>query len=77
MTHSKLLTSLILAALVAPSVAMAEDAPSPFTANVGFTTDYIFRGIAQTSHNAAIQSPRTPVICTPSVWAMTPQPTPQ
>ena len=57
MTHSKLLTSLILAALVAPSVAMAEDAApaSPITANIGFTTDYIFRGIAQTSHNAAIQ----------------------
>ncbi|MDO9010337.1 MAG: TorF family putative porin [Gallionella sp.] len=58
MLHSKLLNTLILAALAVPSVAMAEGAPaSPhtFTANVGLTTDYIFRGIAQTSHNPAIQ----------------------
>ena len=70
MSHSKLLTSLILAALAVPCVAMAADAEvtqhkegvhvipesaHTFTANVGFTTDYIFRGIAQTSHNAAIQ----------------------
>ncbi|MDO8206600.1 MAG: TorF family putative porin, partial [Gallionella sp.] len=38
---------------------MAEDAApaapaSPITANVGFTTDYIFRGITQTSHNPAV-----------------------
>ncbi len=58
MLHSKLLNTLILAALAVPSVAMAEDAPaSPhtFTANVGLTTDYIFRGISQTAHNPAIQ----------------------
>jgi len=54
MTHSKLLTSLILVALAAPSVAMAEDA-SPLSVNVGFTTDYIFRGISQTSASPAIQ----------------------
>lgn len=54
MTHSKLLTSLILVALAAPSVAMAEDA-SPVSVNVGFTTDYIFRGISQTSASPAIQ----------------------
>lgn len=54
MTHPKVLTSLILAALALPSIALAEDA-SPITANIGFTTDYLFRGIAQTSHNAAIQ----------------------
>ncbi len=51
---TKLLKSLILAALVVPSVAMAEDA-SPITANVGFTTDYLVRGISQTSGSAAIQ----------------------
>jgi uncharacterized protein (TIGR02001 family) len=57
MSHRNLLNSLILAALAVPCVAMAEEtAPvSPITANIGFTTDYIFRGIAQTSHNAAIQ----------------------
>jgi uncharacterized protein (TIGR02001 family) len=59
MFKSKLLNTLILAALAIPGIAMAEDAPaapaSPFTANVGFTTDYIWRGIAQTSHNPAVQ----------------------
>lgn len=57
MLHSKLLNTLILAALAAPCVAMAEDAPvSPhtFTANIGVTTDYIFRGITQSQHNPAI-----------------------
>ncbi|HEX5362775.1 MAG TPA: TorF family putative porin [Gallionella sp.] len=53
---TKLLNSLILAALVVPSVAMAEEAsPHTVSANVGFTTDYIFRGIAQTSHDPAVQ----------------------
>lgn len=54
MSHSKLLNTLILAALAVPSVALAEEA-SPFTANVGFTTDYLVRGISQTSGNPAIQ----------------------
>jgi uncharacterized protein (TIGR02001 family) len=70
MLQSKLLNTLILAALAVPSAAMAADAETTehkegihvvpasehtVTANVGFTTDYIFRGIAQTSHNPAIQ----------------------
>jgi uncharacterized protein (TIGR02001 family) len=58
MLKSKLLNTLILTALAVPSVALAADAPaSPHTvtANVGFTTDYIWRGIAQTSHNPAVQ----------------------
>jgi uncharacterized protein (TIGR02001 family) len=59
MLHSKLLNTLILAALAIPGIAMAEDAAPAaapaFTANVGITSDYIFRGIAQTSHNPAIQ----------------------
>jgi uncharacterized protein (TIGR02001 family) len=54
MMKSKLLHSLVLASLVVPGVAMAADA-SPFSANVGLTTDYIFRGISQTSHNPAVQ----------------------
>ena len=54
MSHSKLLNTLILAALAVPSVALAEEA-SPFTANVGLTTDYLVRGISQTSGNPAIQ----------------------
>ena len=52
--RNKLLNTVLLAALAAPGVAMAEDA-SPFAANVGFTTDYIFRGISQTSTNPAVQ----------------------
>ncbi len=60
MLHSKLLNTLILTALAVPCIAMADDAPaaapaSPFTANIGLTTDYIYRGIAQTSHNPAVQ----------------------
>jgi len=58
MLKSKLLNTLILAAMAVPCVAMADDAPaSPhtLTANVGVVSDYIFRGIAQTSHTAAVQ----------------------
>jgi uncharacterized protein (TIGR02001 family) len=60
MFKSKLLNSLILAALSVPATAMAEDAPaaapaSPVTANVGLVSDYVWRGISQTSHAPAIQ----------------------
>ncbi len=59
-TKKMLLNSLALAVLVAPGMVMAADAPEPasphtFTANVGFTTDYVFRGISQTSTNPAVQ----------------------
>lgn len=53
-----LLNTLIIAAITAPTFAMAEDAPASahtFSGNVGLVSDYIFRGISQTSHNAAIQ----------------------
>jgi uncharacterized protein (TIGR02001 family) len=53
MMKSKLLNSLILAALAVPGVAMAED--SPFSGNVSLTTDYLYRGITQTGHKGAIQ----------------------
>jgi uncharacterized protein (TIGR02001 family) len=56
MLKNKLLNTLILAALAAPGLALAEEAsPHTVSANVGFTTDYIWRGIAQTSHNPAVQ----------------------
>ncbi|MDD2913896.1 MAG: TorF family putative porin [Gallionella sp.] len=58
MMKSKLLNSLILAALAVPSVAMAADAPaSPhtLTGNVGIFSDYIFRGTSQTGAGAALQ----------------------
>ena len=51
---SNLLNSLILAALVLPSVAMAAET-SPISANVSMTTDYIFRGISQSSKGPAMQ----------------------
>jgi uncharacterized protein (TIGR02001 family) len=54
MMKSKLLNSLILAALAVPSVAMAADA-SPFSGNVSLTTDYLYRGVTQTGHRGAIQ----------------------
>ncbi len=53
---SKLLNSLILAALAIPGVAMADSAPSsPFSGNVSLTTDYLARGITQTDHHGAVQ----------------------
>jgi uncharacterized protein (TIGR02001 family) len=58
MLHSKLLNTLILAALVAPGIAMAEDAPAAapaFTSNVGLVSDYLYRGISQTGGKPAIQ----------------------
>ena len=47
--------------MAAPFVAQAEDAPADgplpgtLTGNVALTNDYIFRGVTQTNHNAAIQ----------------------
>lgn len=66
---SKLPKFLMLAALAVPSVAMAADEETTkhkegehaipasahaVTANVGFTTDYIFRGISQSQHKPAV-----------------------
>jgi uncharacterized protein (TIGR02001 family) len=58
MLNKKLLNTLVLAALAVPTLAMAEDAPaSPHTVtgNVGMVSNYVFRGITQTSHNPAVQ----------------------
>jgi uncharacterized protein (TIGR02001 family) len=57
MMKSKLLNSLILAALAAPGVALAADAaPAPaVTANVALVTNYLYRGISQTGGKPAIQ----------------------
>lgn len=51
---SKLLNSLILAALAVPGMAIAADAP-PVTGNVSLVTDYLYRGISQTAGKPAIQ----------------------
>ena len=54
MKKSNLLNSLILAALAAPGVAMAADS-SPFSGNVSLTSNYLYRGITQTTNRGAIQ----------------------
>ncbi len=57
MMKSKLLNSLILTALAVPSLAMAADAaPTPaVTANVGWVSNYLVRGISQTVGKPAMQ----------------------
>ena len=58
MFKSKLLNTLILTALSAPGLALAADAPATppaVTANVGFVTNYLYRGISQTGGKPAIQ----------------------
>lgn len=55
---NSLLNCLAAAMLALPCAASAADAPVPphtLTANIGFVTDYIFRGISQTSTNPAVQ----------------------
>ena len=60
MSHSKLLNTLILAALAVPCIAMADDAPAAapapsVTANVSLTSNYLYRGISQTGGKPALQ----------------------
>jgi len=51
--HKK--AALVAAALAIPGIASAQDAQIPISANVTFTSDYIFRGISQTSEKPAVQ----------------------
>jgi len=54
----KLVNALVLTGLVAvPALALADDAASPhsLSANVGLTSNYVFRGITQTAGKPAIQ----------------------
>ena len=51
----KSLSLLVMVALGAPLVAQAEDSPHNFTANVSLTSNYVFRGISQSSGGPAIQ----------------------
>jgi uncharacterized protein (TIGR02001 family) len=56
MKKSNLLNSLILAALAAPGVAMAADAPEhTVTSNIGLVSNYLYRGISQTGAKPALQ----------------------
>lgn len=51
----KPLSLLVMAALSVPMVAQAADSPHSLSANVGLTSNYIFRGISQTGGDPAIQ----------------------
>ena len=60
MFKSKLLNALIMTVLSAPGVTLAADAPATppapvFTSNVGFVTNYIFRGVSQSGAKPALQ----------------------
>jgi uncharacterized protein (TIGR02001 family) len=49
---SLIATSVLAASAVTSSVALAE---SPFTANIGVTSNYMWRGVTQTNYQSAIQ----------------------
>lgn len=53
-THKKTAFALA-AALALPGIASAQDVPIPISANLTFTTDYVFRGISQTNEKFAVQ----------------------
>lgn len=60
MPKNRLLAVAIVSAFALPGIVLAEDAPAPasphtFTGNVGFTSNYIFRGVSQTWNEPAIQ----------------------
>jgi uncharacterized protein (TIGR02001 family) len=54
-----IIASAVIGILSVPAVAFAEDAPaatpSPFTGNMNFASEYLYRGIAQTRGNPALQ----------------------
>lgn len=54
--NKTLLSAAIATTLILPTtVALADEAPSPLTYNVGVVSDYLFRGISQTHGDAAVQ----------------------
>ncbi|HEY8925455.1 MAG TPA: TorF family putative porin, partial [Polyangia bacterium] len=57
MKKTALVTVAALAAIGAPAIALADDAPaaSPLTFNVGAVSDYRYRGISQTKMKPALQ----------------------
>lgn len=50
-----ILTSVVLSALALPMGAQADEPPPPLTGNFGIFSNYIFRGVTQTSEKPAIQ----------------------
>jgi uncharacterized protein (TIGR02001 family) len=53
--HSKLLIAALVSGFAWPALAADKAASSPLTYNIGFVSDYIVRGITQTTHNPALQ----------------------
>jgi uncharacterized protein (TIGR02001 family) len=52
MSKRRLLIAVLGAFIALPAVAEGD---SPFSANIGLVSDYLYRGISQTGHNPAIQ----------------------
>jgi len=52
-----LLSAALLSAFAMPSISQAEEATSPhsFSYNIGLYSEYIFRGLAQTGEELALQ----------------------
>lgn len=57
MLKKKALAAAIASLGLAMPVAHAEEAASPITGNLTFTTDYITRGLTQTGNSPALQAP--------------------
>ncbi|MDP2805150.1 MAG: TorF family putative porin [Gallionellaceae bacterium] len=55
MKQSKLLITALTMAFAIPAVAAETPSASPVTYNIGIVSDYIVRGLTQTSHKPAIQ----------------------
>jgi uncharacterized protein (TIGR02001 family) len=55
MLKHKLIAAGIAGAVALPGLALAQDAELPISANLTFTTDYVFRGISQNDEKFAVQ----------------------
>ncbi len=51
----KLLAAAAAATLLSPAFAVAQESPHSFSANVGLYSQYVFRGLAQTNEEPAVQ----------------------
>ena len=49
------LTAALAAAFLLPAVVQAEEEGSPFSANIGLVSDYVYRGVSQTKEKPALQ----------------------
>lgn len=53
--RKNLIAAAVAGALLSPLLAVAADSPHSFTGNVGFASEYLYRGIAQTAGKPALQ----------------------